>query len=286
MRSLVEFLHQAYWWLSLIGGIHCAAFSIIIAVRNTHSKQVKHHIICLMFFILAVYFFTGLIHRENAPLPMHIMLAWITPIYFLLMPLLYQYCHQTLSTKKPLYHFGLHTIPAAIVAFSVVFYSLSHYNLSSFIISESMHHLSLLGVLLPEVLMLQVVIYSIYIFKLIHRCKQQTNVDAEPLGEITFRWLLILVSAAIINGFMRSFLVSLSLILGEPYLLLAETATRLSLLLTLYILAIYRLQQITIIAYQSGLNANQRKKEPVQSETVLDQDEKAFISRVVQGKDN
>ncbi len=148
-----------------------------------------------------------------------------------------------------------------------------------------MHNMTFLGVLLPVLLMIQVIIYSICIVKLIRRYKQQLSINTEPLSDVTIRWLLILASAVIVNWFVRSLLASLSFILGDQFVLFAQTAIQLSLLLTLYLLAIYRLQQLTIIGYQSGLNTSHDAKASEQNETVLNQDEKAFLSKVIQGKD-
>ncbi|MGB0894174.1 MAG: hypothetical protein ACPGUD_07185 [Parashewanella sp.] len=278
--SLSVFLHQAYWWLSLIGGFHCIILAVFLSVPRSHQQN-GQFFISSIFITLALYFFTGIVNRDNAPLPMHLILMLLTPLYFLLMPLVYQYIKHELNilVKSKIKELAKHFFPTLLIALLVMSFALTHYNSIDFKQSETLlegmvNNASVLGVLLPLLLMLQTGFYFTSIIKLLY---VRLDSHSSPFHLARFRWLLFITIAIIINWLIRCMVAILPFILGDQYELLSETVTRLSLLLTLYILTIYRLQQLTVLVYQSNKKSDVRSKK-----SLLDNDEKAFIKQVIQ----
>ncbi|MGL6122988.1 MAG: hypothetical protein ACRC1W_08225, partial [Shewanella sp.] len=64
--------------------------------------------------------------------------------------------------------------------------------------------------------------------------------------------------------------------------LLSHALPRLTLLLSMYMLAIYGLKQITRSAYLKGYMAKQPKQHPLSIESVLTQEEYEFLQQVQQ----
>ena len=292
MGSVSGFLQQAYWWLSLLGGLHCAVLALLLWVKNFSNNRTQQMIVIAIFITLSIYFLTGTINRENAPLPIHIVLAMITPIYFLLMPLLYFYCKNELNYQQSLENKALvwHYAPALIVALIVLFFTITHFNTQAFLISESTHakHIntfSLLGMALPTVLLVQTGGYFFAIIRAIKvRKDKEPEIPGSPVDDLKIKWLLVLAIAIIINWLIRCVLASLPFVFGEQYWLIIQTVIRFNLLVTLYILAIYRLQQLTVIAYQNGLVARNYDKKEQQHADLLDDEEKHFLSKVFEEK--
>ncbi len=294
METVSGFLAQAYWWLSLLGGMHCIVLAFLLWLKGLKRQNSQLRIVLAIFITLSLYFFTGVINRENAPLPIHIILAMITPIYFLLMPLVHRYCKNELNCQSdndndngmPLWHY----FPALIVAFTVLIFTVTHFNTQDFLKSEavenhSINTFSLLGMVLPALLLVQTLVY---VYAIIGAIKGKGNSDAElpnsTLDNLKIRWLLVLAIAIIVNWLIRCLLASFPFVFGDQYWLITQTVTRFNLLMTLYILAVYRLQQLTVIAYQNGLVAQKRDKTEKPISEILDSDEKDYLSTVF--KDN
>ena len=294
MESISGFFQQAYWWLSLLGGVHCVVLAVLLGWKRPSQKRTQQVIVIAIFATLSIYFFTGIINRENTPLPIHIILALIMPVYFLLMPLVYFYCknelvsHQQYSCNNLLLHYG----PATLVALIVLVFTVTHFNRSAFIASEAtvnmpVNTLTLLGMVLPALLFLQTAAYFIAIIGVIQKTKKsESQLSNSAVDDLKIRWLLVVAIAIIVNWLIRCLLASFSLVFGDQYWLIIETVIRFNLLITLYILAIYRLQQLTLIAYQNGLiaQAQDRKEKPITD--VLDSDEKAYLSSLLGDKEN
>ena len=295
-RGLVtasEFLQQAYWWLSLFGCLHCGLLSIVLWVKGQRQPQRSSNwIVIAIFMTLSLYFFTGMVNRDNAPIPIHVFLAMLMPTYFLLMPLVYLYCkyelveHARIGKKNVL----LHSLPSIIVAFIIITFSVMHFTTDVYLESDAIRHqgsfsFTLLGVILPIALLVQMAWYFFSIARLIR--KQSASVSAlkkQSVDGLKIRWLLVLTMSIIANWLIRCILVSVSFWFGDDYLLASETAMRFSLLMTLYVLAIYRLQQLTVIAYHNGL-IDSSTAHYSKFHDVLDHDEKAFLSSIFKEKE-
>ena len=294
MDSLSGFLQHAYWWLSLVGGVHCAVLAVLLGWKRLSQNRHQQIIVIAIFITLSVYFLTGIVNRENAPLPIHIILALMTPMYFLLMPLVYFYCKNELDCQQRYSSqtLMLHYAPAIIVATLVVLFSITHFSSLDFIKSEAvtirgLNHFSLLGMVLPVLLFIQTAIYFIAIIQVIRRKRnREGQLVGSEIDDLKVRWLLVLATAIIVNWLFRCLLASFTFIFGDQYWLIIETVIRFNLLMTLYILAIYRLQQLTVIAYQNGLIAQHRDKTEKAITEVLDREEKDYLSSILKDKGN
>ncbi len=292
MESISGFLQQAYWWLSLLGGIHCAVLAGLLGRKSKSHNRTQQAVVIAIFATLSVYFLTGIINRENAPLPIHIILALITPVYFLLMPLVYFYCKNELDyhQRNRRGNLTLHYGPAVLVALTVLAFTVTHFHRSDFlkseaVVSAAVSTFSLLGMVLPALLLLQTAGYAVAIIKVIRLKRGADVTPPDSADDLKVRWLLALAVAIIINWLIRCLLASFSLFLGEQYWLVTETLVRFNLLITLYILAIYRLQQLTVIAYQNGLVARVNDKKDNAITDVLDSDEKEYLSSILSDKE-
>ncbi|QQX80038.1 hypothetical protein JK628_21560 [Shewanella sp. KX20019] len=289
MNEFSDLVSQGYWWLSLLGGLHCLGLGLYIRYIY-HEKNGNHKILGGIFSLMALYFFTGLLTKENAPAPIHFIVILIIPIYFLLMPMLYLYCHRSLNdTKTPIgfsAHFYLGTIVAITVLTAATYHVLNQGVLPEIPLSLNLgfSHLNLLGAALPALLFIQTAFYFYIILKMLsHYPGRTSRLHQESLKDIKFRWLLVLTLALMSNWIIRAVLVILPFYFGEQLIGINHAATKLVLLLTVYILAIYGLKQITYAAFLRGRLAQPQQKSPMKSsQQLLSSEELAYLQKLMQ----
>ncbi|MCL1059710.1 hypothetical protein L2729_17200 [Shewanella gelidimarina] len=292
MNEFNDFVSQGYWWLSLLGGLHCLGLGLYIRYIY-REKNGNQKILGSIFSLMALYFFTGLLTKDNAPAPIHFIFILIIPIYFLLMPMLYLYCHRSLNDAKAPSGFSPHFFPALFVAMTVLAtagYRVLHQGeLPDISLSfnsglSHLNHLSLLGAALPGLLFIQTALYFYFILKMLSRYPSRTSrLHQESLKDIKFRWLLVLTLALMSNWIVRAVLVILPFYFGEQLIHINHVATKLVLLLTVYILAIYGLKQITYAAFLRGRLAQSQQKSPMKaSQQLLSSEELAYLQKLMQ----
>ena len=288
MNEFNGFFAQAYWWLSLFGGLHCLALAIYI--RYFYQAETHQNLLASFLSLIALYFLTGLINRDNAPIPIHLLFNLISPIYFLLMPLLYLYCKNSLNQTNQPIAFSKHYWPALLtLLFAIIdiVIKLTGYQTGkwpSVVLIFSELNISHWSALLPALLSIQTCYYFIALWMLFHRHKQkQTNMTSsqETLGTIRFRWLIGLTLAMLLNWLIRVFVVILPFYFGDNLSLLSNALPRLTLLLSIYMLAVYGLKQITRSAYLKGRMTKQ-PSQPHVIHNVLTPEEYEFLHQVQQ----
>lgn len=283
MEQFSDFFSQAYWWLSLLGGGHCLALALYIRyLYRDNAQQVNNRLLASIFSLLALYFFTGMLNSSNAPLPIHLLFTLIIPIYFLLMPLLYLYCQRLLDNRNHPVGFSKHFIPACTIAAIVVILSMYHVSLiilpfEAETADLSIELMTLLGTILPGLLSLQTAIYFYLILKVLKR-RNTLSHPSQSIHGIKFRWLMVLTLALMGNWLLRTLLVTLPFYFGDELSTLTQAFTRLSMLLTVYALAIYGLQQLTRAAYLRGALSSRAKSS---THTILEQEELTFLQSVL-----
>lgn len=290
MNEFHSFFTQAYWWLSLFGGVHCLALAIYI--RYFYHPDANQKLLAAFLSLIALYFLTGMLNRDNSPIPIHILFNLINPIYFLLMPLLYLYCKRSLApTNKPL-GFSKHYWPSALtlvfaildIALRLTAHPINEWQPIALMLKEM--SISQWGALLPALLSVQTCCYFIALWMLFRRHKRnQRDVTQtqEALGTIRFRWLISLTLAMLLNWLIRVFVVILPFYLGDNLSLLSHALPRLTLLLSMYMLAVYGLKQITRSAYLKGRMAEpELEQRPLVIENVLTPEEYEFLHQVQQ----
>lgn len=290
MNEFHSFFTQAYWWLSLFGGVHCLALAIYI--RYFYHPDANQKLLAAFLSLIALYFLTGMLNRDNSPIPIHILFNLINPIYFLLMPLLYLYCKRSLvPTHKPL-GFSKHYWPSAVtLVFAILDIGLrltAYPNGEWQPLNQMLKEISISqwGAILPALLSVQTCCYFVALWVLFRRHKRnQTDVTLtqEALGTIRFRWLIGLTLAMLLNWLIRVFVVILPFYLGDHLSLLSHALPRLTLLLSMYMLAVYGLKQITRSAYLKGRMAKpQSQPRPIAIENVLTPEEYEFLHQIQQ----
>ncbi|GGE90801.1 hypothetical protein [Shewanella carassii] len=280
MTEFSDIFTQAYWWLSLLGGLHCLALSLYahFAPQGNANQQ---RLLTALFAIMALYFFTGLFNRDNTPAPIHLLFLLLLPLYFLLMPALYQYLKLQLrpaaSPKLPLKHL----LPSMFAMLLVVLLWLFNPSLIT--------GLALLGyqpslnwgsLVLPLLLLMQTALYLVLVLQLMKRHYQAPNELDSRLQQLGNHWLLILTLTLILTWLVRNIAVLLTLFFGDQFSVVAQAVPRLALLLTLYLLAIYGLNQLTRAAYlreHSPRNASMPKQP-------LDKEELDFLNEILHEK--
>ncbi|WP_065188389.1 hypothetical protein [Shewanella woodyi] len=277
MNEFNSFFSQGYWWLSLLGGLHCIGLGLYVRYIYREGNG-NHKLLGSIFSLLGLYFFTGMLNRENSPAPIHLVFTLIIPVYFLLMPLLYLYCYRSLNNIKRHIKLSKHFYPALIVAIAVLIASIinQHFTVQLSNIPESgrltFTHIGALGTLLPGILSIQTFIYFVLIIQMLKRYRGRSHkAHQESLQDIKFRWLLVLTFAMVCNWLVRTLLVILPFYLGDQISEMTQAMTRLLLLLTVYVLAIYGLKQITKAAYLRGklTYANDRVSTPIKASSQL-----------------
>ncbi|MGR6500641.1 hypothetical protein [Shewanella sp. Koi 1] len=292
MNEFNTFFAQAYWWLSLFGGLHCLALAIY--VRYFYHSGSNQKLLAGFLSLVAFYFLTGMLNPENTPIPIHVLFNLITPIYFLLMPLLYLYCKRSLEQRTEPIGFSWHYWPAIITLLLAVLDIILRLNLHKNVVEfqeEFFNYrqdidLSHWSLVLPLLLFIQTAAYFAALWQLLKQYKlHQPSTNSTPqntLRVIRFRWLFGLTLAMLLNWLLRVFLVVLPFYSGDYVLPLSHAIPRLSLLLSFYLLAAYGIKQITRAAYLKGhLSAQQPKTDP-QSSEILTPEEFEFIQQLQQ----
>lgn len=277
-----NFLLEGYWWLSLLGGLHCIGLGIYIRYLY-HDRNDNHKLLGALFSLIALYFFTGMVSKYNSPLPIQLLFILIVPVYFLMMPLLYLYSYRSLHNIKRQIRFSWHFSPALIlvIIIGLTFNSDFHF----YILQNDLSHVTLLGSILPGLLSLQTAIYFYLIIKLLKQFRARSSrAHQNSLKDIKFRWLLALTLAMLVNWLVRTLLVILPFYVGDHVTITAQAITRLCLLLSVYSLAIYGLKQITTTAYLRGrlssqINSNSPQKA---SQQLLDAEELNYLQQIMQ----
>jgi len=290
MNDFNTFFAQAYWWLSLFGGVHCLALAIYI--RYFYHPDGNQKLLAAFLSLIALYFLTGLLNRDNSPIPIHILFNLINPIYFLLMPLLYLYCKRSLvPTHKPLGFSKHYWSSAFTLVFAILDIALrltAHPNGEWQPLTQMLKEISISqwGAILPALLSIQTCCYFIALWVLFRRHKRNQSdatLTQEALGTIRFRWLIGLTLAMLLNWLIRVFVVILPFYLGDHLSLLSHALPRLTLLLSMYMLAVYGLKQITRSAYLKGRLAKpQSQPRPIAIENVLTPEEYEFLHQIQQ----
>ncbi len=289
MNEFSDFIAQGYWWLSLLGGLHCLGLGLYIRYIY-HEKNGNHKILGSIFSLMALYFFTGLLTKENVPAPIHFIYLLIIPVYFLLMPLLYLYCYRSLHNTREAIGFSPHFYPALVVTLTVIaatIYRTSQQDIFPDIplsITPALSHLNLLSAVLPGILFVQTTLYFYFILRMLSRYPGRTSrLHQESLKDIKFRWLLVLTLALMSNWIIRAVLIILPLYFGEPLSGVNHAATKLVLLLTVYVLALYGLKQITYAAFLRGRLTRPTEKSPMKaSQQLLSSEELAYLQKLMQ----
>ena len=289
MTEYKDIFIQAYWWLSLLGGVHC--FGVALYIRFLHkSLNANHKSLAGVFALIGFYFLTGIFTKESSPIPIHLMLTLFYPIYFLLMPLLYIYCKQSLLAERYQANHLKHFIPALIIAMmtssAILFRIGIKPNASDYAITSlaDLSHINIFALVLPCCILLQTVIYFVLIYKLlINTHKRNVLSNHSAVLDIHFRWICILCSAILLNWILRLALIYLPFYFGDSTLLMPQQAiTRLSLLVTIYALVFYGLHQVTRTAYLKGLATQANINPQISNKTpILDADEMSYLQDII-----
>lgn len=290
MNEFNTFFAQAYWWLSLFGGLHCLALAIYI--RYFYHAYSNQKLLAGFLSLVALYFLTGMLNRDNSPIPIHILFNLINPIYFLLMPLLYLYCKRSLEQSTEPIGFSRHYWPSIFTLCLAILDIALRLNLhkdaiwfqAEFFLYRQHIDLSHWSLALPLLLFIQTSSYFVALWFLFRRYQQRQqqpiNAPQETLRLIHFRWLFGLTLAMLLNWLIRVFVVVLPFYLGDILSPLSHALPRLSLLLSFYFLAAYGLKQITRTAYLKGHIAAPAPKIEPQTTELLTSEEFEFIQQL------
>lgn len=296
MNDYSGFLAQGYWWLSLLGGIHCIGLGLYIRYayrEQSHDNQhnSNHKLLGGIFSLMGLYFFTGMLSKDSSPVPMHIVYTLIIPIYFILMPMLYLYCYRSLHNIKGNINWSVHLyLPIAVASIVAVTAMLdSHWiqdiDIDSFNLSDDISYFTAIGMALPALLSVQTLTYFVLIIKLLRQFRSRARrAHLGNLKDIKFRWLMALTIALMSNWLIRTIFLILPFYFGDHIGQLAQAVTRLALLITVYVLAIYGLQQITKAAFLRGKLAPQSPPNtPTRSSTqLLNSEELNYLQKLIQ----
>ena len=206
------------------------------------------------------------------------------------MPLLYLYCKSSLSQISQPIGFSKHYWPALLtllfaiidIVLKLTGYQTGEWQSIALLLKEL--NINQWSALLPALLSIQTCYYFIVLWMLfrLHKQKQRNITQPkETLGTIRFRWLIGLTLAMLLNWLIRVFVVILPFYFGDNLSLLSNALPRLTLLLSMYMLAVYGLKQITRSAYLKGRMAKQ-PLQPHVIQNVLTPEEYEFLHQVQQ----
>ncbi|QYK04954.1 hypothetical protein [Shewanella zhangzhouensis] len=278
---MMEFLEQTFKWLSLLGALHCLGLGLYL--RYLYRSNSGHHrLLAGIFSLLSLTFFSGLLTRDTVSLPMPLIYSLFIPGYFLLMPLLYQYCRQALDKHSG--RFWYHYLPAPLIAIGVAIDQLLRPGLmvSSGTEKVSLADYSPLATVLIVLLFIQTCFYFVLIFKLLlSHSSRGARAHEHSLQDIRFRWLMTLCLALMFNWLIRVVLTLIPIYFGDGVTSLMLMLPRMILLLSLYLLAFYGLQQITRAAYLRGQLSLPQKVSQKSSSQLLSADELNYLQTLL-----
>lgn len=290
MNEFSTFLTQGYWWLSLLGGIHCIGLGLYIRYIYRDSSG-NHKLLAGLFSLMALYFFTGMLNRDNSPAPILLLFTLIIPVYFLLMPLLYLYCYRSLHNIRAPISLSKHFYLPILITIAIFVTSLLSNNVIPDIgllqksIGSGLRDFKI-GTALPALLSLQTGFYFILIIQMLRKYRGRSGrAHQESLKDIKFRWLLVLTLAMMCNWLVRTTLVILPFYMGDHISEITQAFTRLILLLTVYLLALYGLQQVTKAAYLRGRLIRQSDQDTAKakaSSQLLNSEELNYLQQLMQ----
>ncbi|MCE9680250.1 hypothetical protein LZP69_13890 [Shewanella sp. AS1] len=282
------FFYEGYWWISLLGGLHCVGLGAYINYFYREHNN-THKLLSAIFILISIYFLTALINQHNAPFSIQTLLFCLAPTYFLLTPLLYLYCYRSLHNLSGKKSHSWHYLPAALLALVILCTFLLSSDFRAYIQSngqEDAGYYILFSALIPLLLAVQATIYFLLIFNLLKQFKGLINpAHHNGLKAIKFRWLMLLTSAMLINGILRTIMLILPIYLGDSISMTAQAITNFGLLVTVYGLAIYGIKHITITAYLRGSQSRQKIQSKVKSsKELLSADEITYLKDLMQPK--
>ncbi|QUN05648.1 hypothetical protein KDN34_15905 [Shewanella yunxiaonensis] len=275
MAALDHFFTEAYWWLSLLGGLHClmlAGYAMFVYLDRSDQKW----LLASIFGLLALYFFTGMLNQNN--MPTHLLFLLLLPTYFLVLPLVYLYCRRLcyphLYLQLPFWHVNPMLVAMTLVVVTLFIHHASIENVLAIAGHNSFNGLTLW---LTLALSLQTLLYVWLILRLLLRHQTQVTLSQDPQLQLRFRWLLILTIALMINWLVRTVAFALLLLFGDQISPITQTVPHVVLLLTIYALALYGLKQLTHLAYLRGRAARQK----LGRDNVLTEEERQFIRQLM-----
>ena len=115
-----------------------------------------------------------------------------------------------------------------------------------------------------------------------HYPGRASRAHQDSLKDIKFRWLLVLTFSLMSNWLLRTLLIILPFYIDDQVFIINQAATTLVLLLTVYILAIYGLKQITKAAFLRGKLAQQPREPMRASQQLLSSEELAYLQQLMQ----
>ncbi|MFO6424702.1 hypothetical protein [Motilimonas sp. KMU-193] len=276
---------QAYWWLSILGGLHCFAVALFLRF-SLELNSTANRLLPFLFALIGWYFITGLIHKGLMPSLFDWLLPLVYPTYFVLMPLVYCYSKTSLQPNAEV-QYRKHFAPALIIAlviFALIAYQvLTTADLSQIRNLDDLRFIEFFALVLPLLTLLQSAFYFIHIFRLIKTSQHQRPATDGELYQIRLRWIYLLVSGILLNWVIRVALIYYPFYTGLPPSMPFQAITSFCLLVTVYIFAFYGFHQIGRTAYLRGLSRANRSK-PQTSKEIIDQDEMAFLQDLLADK--
>ncbi len=263
-----------------------------IYANSDPSTTQSNRLLGSLFLLIALFFATGAITRENAPIQIHFILTLMVPFYFLLMPLLYSYCKACLQIPVSDSNILKHLSPTLITMIAIMFAVFFNIGLdptaSTQVVNSvsELRHINTIALVMPGFIILQSAIYFGLIFNTINKHKKRFKLtNQQSLKDIRLRWLLILTAGILLNWVLRIVMVLIPFYFGDTISVLAHTIARLSLLITVYGFALYGLHQITRAAYLRGnnnsANQNQSHKPQKASEQLLNSEELNYLQTII-----
>ncbi|MEZ9142582.1 MULTISPECIES: hypothetical protein [unclassified Shewanella] len=262
-----------------------------IYANNDPATTQSNRLLGALFILIALFFATGAIPRDSVQYQMHFVLTLMVPFYFLLMPLLYSYCKSSLQIKVSELNSSKHLLPTFIsmlvIVLAVSFNIGIDPNASrqSVATVSELSHINMIALIMPGFIILQSAVYFTLIFKTLRKHRKRFKLaNQQTLKDIRFRWLLILTCGILLNWVLRLIMLLVPFYFGDTVSVMAHTIARLSLLLTVYVFALYGLHQITRAAYLRGTTnlSNEASKKPQKaSEQLLNSEELNYLQTIM-----
>ncbi|RLV60583.1 hypothetical protein D5018_06445 [Parashewanella curva] len=288
MTSTLPFIEQAYWWLSLIAGLHCLLQCLVFLGSSWRKPTSQRIMLSAIFGLLCLFFIDGVL-GVVFPEPWRTFFGVVTASASLfILPLCYQYYVVSLypeqnATERKNPHF--------ISACIIVVFVLMAYVVDPSIVTHSFQNpktivwfsgIERVSETLPILLFIQVGVYLVLMYRLLGGYKYQSQKTQTSLStNQACHWLYVVTGFIFVNWLLAVPGLVFVQLLNWKLESTVEVIMHFTWLLSLYLLTLYRLQQLINMHVERNESTNSSKQKP----PILNEEEQDYIASVIRDKD-
>ncbi|WP_133408003.1 hypothetical protein [Parashewanella tropica] len=288
MTLTLPFIEQAYWWLSLLAGLHCLLLSLMFLGSGWRKPTSQLMMLSAIFVILCLFFADGVL-GEVLTEPWRTFVGVVTAsVSLFILPLCYQYYIVSLYPEQSARE---RKNPHLISACIIVIFVLMAYVVDPSIVTHSFQNpktivwftgIERVSETLPILLFIQVGVYLVLMYRLLGGYKYQLQKTQTSLSaNQTCHWLYVVTGFIFVNWLLAIPGLVFVQLLNWKLENTVEVIMHFTWLLSLYLLTLYRLQQLIHIHTERSPSPYPQ----TQQSPILNEEEHDYITSVIRDKD-